>query len=225
MAASAKLTTRPYLAAPQRRDHLLDVAARLVRHGGWTALSMQGLAAAAGVSRQLIYEHFASADDLYLATLTHLFERAFDATAAIIGAGGTLAATVSAAYELYLDLPAEERRALRALASDVDRPRSPSAHAKRRLRARIASLWIPYVRQQTGLPDAEAGAMAWMLITAGWGLADSLTDGSLGRRRGVDLFVRFVVNALATSRVHADGASDERRPPRRTRGGKGGRDT
>lgn len=205
MAGSAKLSTRPYLAAPQRRDHLLDVAARLVRHGGWAALSMQGLAAAAGVSRQLVYEHFASADDLYLATLTRLFERAYDATAAIIGAGGTLAATVTAAYELFLDLPAEERRALRALASDVDRPRSPSAHAKRRLRARIASLWIPYVRLQTGLADAEAGALAWMLITAGWGLADHLTDGSLGRKPAVDLFVHFVVNALSTARSRGDG--------------------
>jgi len=224
MAASAKLSTRSYLAAPLRRDHLLDVAARLVRHGGWAALSMQGLATGAGVSRQLVYEYFASADDLYLATLTRLFERAYDATAAIIGGGGPLASTIAAAYELFLALPAEERRALRALASDVDRPRSPSAHAKQLLRARIAGLWTPYVRQQTGLPNAEAGALAWMLITAGWGLADSLADGSLGRKRGVELFVRFVVNALATSQMGTNKASD-RRPQRPSRGVKGGKDT
>jgi AcrR family transcriptional regulator len=225
MAAPAKLSSRPYLAAAQRREHLLDVAAHLVRHGGWTALSMQGLAAAAAVSRQLVYEYFDSADDLYLATLTHLFERAYDATAAIIGGGGSLPATIGAAYELYLDLPAEERRALRALASDVDRPRSPSGHAKRRLRTRIAGLWIPYVRQQTDLPEAEAAALAWMLITAGWGLADSLTDGSLGRKRAVDLFVRFAVNALATAQLHADDATNHRLSQSRARTGKGGKDT
>ena len=68
-------TPRPYLTSPERRRQLLDVAGRLVREGGWSSLSMQGLAIAAGVSRQLVYEHFASADDLYLATLGHLFER------------------------------------------------------------------------------------------------------------------------------------------------------
>src|SRR5271169_1164826 len=98
MATPIRKATRPYLAAALRRDHLLEVAARLVRQGGWAALSMQGLAAAAGVSRQLVYEHFASADELSVAALTHLFERAYDATAAILGAGKSLDATVAAAY-------------------------------------------------------------------------------------------------------------------------------
>ena len=214
MAATGKHATRPYLAASLRRHHLLDVAARLVRQGGWSALSMQGLAAAAGVSRQLVYEHFASADDLYLETLTHLFERAHDATAAIIGAGGTLEATVAAAYALFLDLPVEERRALRALASDADPPRSRLAHAKRRLRERIAGLWVPYVRQQTGLAEPEAGAVAWMLVTASWGLADSLADGTLPSRRGVDMFVQFVAQVLAVWRVPASRATPEKRSQR-----------
>lgn len=204
MATPIRKPTRPYLAAALRRDHLLEVAARLVRQGGWAALSMQGLAAAAGVSRQLVYEHFASADELSVAALTHLFERAYDATAAILSAGKSLDATVAAAYELFLDLPVEERRALRALASDVDPARSCLTRAKRRLRTRIAGLWVPYVRQLTGLPEAEAGAVVWMLITAGWGLADSLADCTLGSDRGVDLFVRFVVHALSAWRVSAD---------------------
>ncbi|MEO8602777.1 MAG: hypothetical protein ABI629_09390 [bacterium] len=40
-----------------------------------------------------------------------------------------------------------------------------------------------------------------MLITACWGLADSIADGTLGRRRGVDLFVRFAVQTLSAWRV------------------------
>ena len=204
MPAPSKKTTRPYLAAPQRRDHLLDVAARLVRHGGWAALSMQGLAAAAGVSRQLIYEYFASADELYrgdahpsVRTGVRRHRRHHAAPARAVDA------TVAAAYELFLDLPAEERRALRALASDVESAAQPSgarqatpADAHRRP---LGSLCPPADRTAEG----EAGAVAWMLITAGWGLADSLADGALGRRRGVDLFVRFVVHALAAWQVRA----------------------
>jgi AcrR family transcriptional regulator len=197
----AKKPTRPYLAAPARRDHLLDVAGRVVRQGGWTALSMQGLAVAAGVSRQLVYEHFASVDDLYIAVLTHLFERAYDATIAIVQNGKTPESTVRAAYDLFLDLPAEERHALRTLAGGIDPGQRRMARAKVRLRSRIAGIWIPYVRLQTGLPEAEASALAWMLITASWGLSDTIADGTLTRRRGVELFVRFVDRTLSASRV------------------------
>lgn len=189
--------------AAVRRDHLLAVAGRLVRQGGWNALSMQGVAAAAGVSRQTVYEHFASAEDLSVATLVHLFERAYESTATIVRDGTEPTTTLAAAYDLFLDLPAEERRALRALASDGDGGRRGLGRAKRRLRSRIAELWTPYVRHLTGLDAAEATALTWMLITAGWGLADSIAEGTLNRARGRELFVRFAVQTLKTWRALA----------------------
>ena len=198
MPAPAKQTPRPYLPAPRRREHLLAAAGRLVREGGWPALSMQGLAAAAGVSRQLVYEHFATADDLYLATLTHLFERTQASTAAIAQAGKSLGDTVRDAFALFLDLPAEERHALRTLAAELEPGRRGLASARRRLRNRIASVWVPYVRQQTGVSEPDANALAWMINTAAWGLSDTLADGTLDRRRGIELFVRFVEGTLAS---------------------------
>jgi AcrR family transcriptional regulator len=198
MPTPAKQTPRPYLPAAQRRDHLLATAGRLVRQGGWTALSMQGLAAAAGVSRQLVYEHFATADDLYLATLTHLFERTHASTAAIARAGASLGETVRAGFALFLDLPAEERHALRTLAAELEPGRRALARARTRLRNRIAGVWAPYVRQQTGVSEAEANALAWMINTAAWGLSDTIADGTIDRRRGIDLFVRFVEGTLAS---------------------------
>jgi AcrR family transcriptional regulator len=198
MAASARQTPRPYLPARQRRDHLLAAAGRLVRQGGWTALSMQGLAAAAGVSRQLVYEYFATADDLYLATLTHLFERTYASTSAIARAGSGLGDTVRASFALFLDLPAEERHALRTLAAELEPGRRGLARARTRLRNRIASVWAPFVRQQTDVSEAEANALAWMINTAAWGLSDTIADGTLDRRRAIELFVRFVEGTLAT---------------------------
>lgn len=203
MDTTAKATPRSYMSAAARRDHLLAVAARLVRQGGWGSLSMQGLAVAAGVSRQLIYERFANAEDLSVATLTHLFERAYDATAAIVSSGTDPTEILTAAYELFLDLPPEERRALRALASDTDGGRRGLGRAKRRLRSRIAQLWTPYVRQLTGLAEPEATALTWMLITASWGLADSIAEGTVSRTRGRELFVRFAVQTLMTWRATA----------------------
>jgi AcrR family transcriptional regulator len=194
---------RPYLSAPRRRDHLLDAAGGLVRRGGWSALSMQGLAAAAGVSRQLVYEHFDTADDLYVATLTHLFERAYTATVAIVESGTGVDDTVRRSFAFFLDLPAEERHALRSLAVESEAGRPSLARARARLRNRIAAVWVPFVRQQTGLRDAESTALAWMLNTAAWGMSDTIADGTLARARAVDLFVRFVDRTLSAWRVKA----------------------
>ena len=197
MPIAKKQTPRPYLAAHERRQQLLDVARRLVREGGWSSLSMQGLAIAAGVSRQLVYEHFESADELYLATLAHLFERVHAATEAVVRAGDDLETTLVRAVDLFVDMAPEERNALRALASEVDPTHRRMARAKTRLRSRITALWVPYVEHQTGLRGGEASAVAWMLVNAAGGLADGIADGSVDRRRGVALWVRVAREALA----------------------------
>src|SRR5262245_6335496 len=201
MPRPARQSPRPYLSAPKRRDHLLDAAGRLVRSGGWTALSMQGLAAAAGVSRQLVYEHFATGDELHLATLTHLFERAYTSTVAILASGAGVAETIGRSFALFLDLPLEERHALRALAIETEPGRSSVARARARLRIGVAGVWGPSVRRQPGVDEAEATALAWMLTTAAWGLSDTIADGTLGRARAIDLFVRFADRTLSAWRV------------------------
>ena len=198
MPRAAKHAPRSYLPAPERRQQLLETAGSLVRRVGWTGLSMQGLAAAAGVSRQLVYEHFTTADDLYVATLVHLFERAYASTEAIVRSGKTVEDTVRQAMVVFLDLPAEERRALRALAMETDPGRPSLARARTRLRARIAGLWVEYVRARTGAAEAESTALAWMLTTALWGLADAIADGTISRADATALFVRFVGQTLST---------------------------
>jgi hypothetical protein len=75
------------------------------------------------------------------------------------------------------------------------------ARARARLRSRIAAVWVPFVRQQTGVAEAEATALAWMLNTAAWGLSDTIGDGTLARARAVDLFVRFAAHTLSAWRV------------------------
>jgi len=54
-----------------RRDALLDAAADMVAKGRVDLVSMESVAAAAGVSRSLVYKHFANRGDL----LTALYER------------------------------------------------------------------------------------------------------------------------------------------------------
>jgi AcrR family transcriptional regulator len=58
---------RTRLAAPERREQLLTVAGALFAEHGYHRLSMEQLADAAGVSKPVLYQHFPSKRDLYLA--------------------------------------------------------------------------------------------------------------------------------------------------------------
>lgn len=59
--------SRQRLSAADRRHQLLGVAGRLFAEHGYHGLSMEQLAEAAGVSKPVLYQHFSSKRDLYLA--------------------------------------------------------------------------------------------------------------------------------------------------------------
>ena len=173
---------RPYLAADRRREDLLTAAAAIVAERGWSALSMLGLAQAAGVSRQLVYQHFASLEDLLIAVTRHLFERTREATEALLGDPATEnhADLARRSFQVYFDLPPAQRRILRAITADPDSDAPALRKVRRFVRGEILSLWTPGVRRATGLPEKEARALAWMLVTAAWGASDLVDEREIG---------------------------------------------
>ncbi len=52
------------MAAPQRREQLLDVTKEIVAAHGFHAASIEGVARAAGISRPIVYGHFGDLDGL-----------------------------------------------------------------------------------------------------------------------------------------------------------------
>src|ERR1039458_10365597 len=71
MPAPGTTRSRATPARADRRDSLLDVAAQMVADGRVEQLSMESVAAVAGVSRALVYKHFINRHDL----LGALYER------------------------------------------------------------------------------------------------------------------------------------------------------
>jgi len=69
-------TASPRMAAAGRRAHLLETAARVFVEGSYRGTTTAEIARAAGVSEPIIYRHFASKRDLYLATLEYVWEKA-----------------------------------------------------------------------------------------------------------------------------------------------------
>ena len=64
-----QVESRTRLSARARRAQLVEVASRLFAEHGYHSLSMEQLAEAAGVSKPVLYQHFPSKRDLYLALL------------------------------------------------------------------------------------------------------------------------------------------------------------
>ncbi|HZQ28822.1 MAG TPA: helix-turn-helix domain-containing protein [Acidimicrobiales bacterium] len=75
MPAPAKTATRQLLARPERRAAILEAAASAFVHEGFAATSMEDVAAAAGITRLILYRHFASKEALYEAVLDRVSSR------------------------------------------------------------------------------------------------------------------------------------------------------
>lgn len=101
------------LARTQRRSQqLLDAAARLMERSGSDAVSMQALAAEAGVSVGLIYRYFGGKNDLLLAVIVNVLED-FTATvpAAVTAAGEDPVEQLAAAFRSYCAVIEDHRHA------------------------------------------------------------------------------------------------------------------
>jgi AcrR family transcriptional regulator len=67
--------TAPRMAAADRRRHLIETAIRLFTEGSYHGTTTAEIARAAGVSEPILYRHFASKRDLYLAALEDVWSR------------------------------------------------------------------------------------------------------------------------------------------------------
>ena len=67
--------TAPRMAAADRRRHLVETAIRLFTEGSYHGTTTAEIARSAGVSEPILYRHFASKRELYLAALEDVWAR------------------------------------------------------------------------------------------------------------------------------------------------------
>jgi AcrR family transcriptional regulator len=67
--------TMPRLKAPQRREQLIEVATRLFADFGYEATTTAAIARAAGVTEPILYRHFKSKQDLFVAIVRAVSKR------------------------------------------------------------------------------------------------------------------------------------------------------
>lgn len=189
MASLGTQEKRPYLGKEDRKKSLLLGAAQLVEESGWGVLNMSALAERAGVSRQLVYQHFPNLESLLGATAWVVFTDTMEGTAqAIANHPNDLKQAIRSAVLVSLDMPVGRGDALWQLiaGSGLNSPELETIRLG--IRDVILKLWVPSIRKIKGIDEAAATAMTWMVILSFWGIRQLIRDKVVEREQGIAQF-------------------------------------
>jgi AcrR family transcriptional regulator len=208
---------RAYLAKDDRHSALLEAAASVVEKQGWPALSMISVAEHAKVSRQLVYEHFASVDELMTEVMSHIFREGYENLRDTIRRSpGNVADLTAAAERLtFGDQSPGRIRALWQMITATYSENAETARMSRRLRHLVTNLWTPIVGDSMGLDERESQVMTWMLNMAFWGAHQLVDMGEADRDTALRLFNWMVVQLQAGSVVNPLPRADAKAARRR----------
>ena len=154
-------TTR--LPAARRRQQLLDVALRVFAEQGFHPTSMNDLAEAAGVTKPVLYQHFASKRELYLELLEDVGGRLRDAIVkADLQADGPRE-QVEQGFTAYFRFVGAHRDAFQVLFGGGTRRDDEFAGHARRVEEPIADA-IAAPHRVEGLSDADRRLLAYGIV-------------------------------------------------------------
>ncbi len=195
---------RAYLARDDRRNALLDVAATVVETQGWPALSMISVAETAQVSRQLVYQHFTSVDELMADTMSHLFRGRYEEIRrGIDNNDGNMTELLRIVDQQTFDDRPGRVRALWQMITATYSDNAETSRVGRRLRHLLTKLWSPMLARQMGLSNDQSRAMAWMLTMAFWGAHQLVHDGEISRKTASELFTVMMMKLLGPEMLNA----------------------
>ncbi len=191
---SQSKTARRRMRAPERRAQLLDVARRVFGNSGFHAVSMETVAKEAGVTKPILYDHFPSKKDLYLALIdADLAVLHEDVRRALDSSKGNRE-RIRASFQAYFDFVDEHAEGFRLLMQETvgaeDEFREHVAEVRDQILAEVAEL---IVRESKGLLNrGYAEIVALALI----GMVETVAQRDPGgrpekRHEAVDVLVRL----------------------------------
>jgi AcrR family transcriptional regulator len=161
-------------AMPRRsdnRDRILDTAYQLFYERGFSRISMDAVAARAGITKRTLYNHFDSKDALFGEMLNRqsslAIERIRSWATRQDGSAADFVATIFERLAQWSSKKRWEGSGFTRLALElVDLPGHPARAAARRHKAVIEQVLSEELRRR-GLKRAEAAARSLMLLTEG----------------------------------------------------------
>ncbi|HEY2355620.1 MAG TPA: TetR/AcrR family transcriptional regulator [Gaiellaceae bacterium] len=178
-------TTAPTrMAASGRREHLLETAARVFTEGSYRGTTTAEIARAAGISEPIIYRHFASKRDLYLATLEYVWAKARAGWEQTVAASPDACAAVEAIGKGHVSVRSAKLQLaelwVQALGEASEDPELRKAIRKhmREVHDFVAGLIRDGQAAGVIVAERDADAEAWIMLAGG-------ILGMVGRRVGL----------------------------------------
>lgn len=175
-------STVPRLPAPQRRQALIDTALRVFSAGSYRGVTTAEIAREAGVSEPILYRHFASKRDLYLACIEEAWHRLRALWEQILAEqepDGWLSAMGRSFMELQQAKVALSNLWVQALTEASEDPviRAALRDHLREVHRFLADVIRRSQADGVVVPERDPTAEAWIFIAVG-------LLGSVGRRLG-----------------------------------------
>lgn len=150
------------LPAQARRDQLLAVALATFARQGFHATSMNGVADAAGVTKPVLYQHFASKRTLYLELLAHVGGRLITRLTAAVDVAESARDKVAAGFAAYFSWVDADRNGFSLLFGSGARRDAEFAEAVHEIERRIADHIAPYI--VADITDTQRRVLAHGLV-------------------------------------------------------------
>lgn len=189
--------TRQYLRSEDRRRQLLEVATTIAGKEGVERLTIVGLAKEAGVSRQLVYDHFSDLSGLVWAVLLDRFTAIDQAIHEAIHrprAEQDPAAPAIEAARRFLELSREDRHILRSVLTITDAPNHELNALALQLRERSIGRWNSVLGDGD---QVRSRARTWALVNTVNGLGDMISTGELTVDQALEEFEYLLRTAFS----------------------------
>ncbi|GGD37343.1 TetR/AcrR family transcriptional regulator [Aureimonas glaciei] len=187
---------RRRLSGAERRRQLLDTALRIVRAEGADRLTLGHLAASAGVSKPVAYDHFGTRSGLLIELYRWIDTERVDAFRDAMATGERsfeeTAATLAAAY---IDCAADMTNAFHSVGAALAGSEEKAAVLQELLDHSV-QMFVSVLKPNSALPLRELERRCIGLVGAGEALSAALVRGKLDRAAATGVFSSLIKGSL-----------------------------
>ena len=199
MATSADATRPSRLPRSERREHLLDVAAQLILEKGIEAVTMEGVATAAGVSKGLGYAYFANSGTLLRALLNREVRKLNERVFAAFGQEDDFEARLRAVIHAWFD-HIEEQGVLMGRLLQATRNDGPHVEARNAYNRFNEQWWADLAERELGVPNGRGRIATAIILTGLEGVVQRWTQCGDTREELEEVFMRVAMGGLQNLR-------------------------
>jgi AcrR family transcriptional regulator len=187
---------RTRLSPEDRREQLLRVTSEIIEADGVDNVRIPYVAAAAGVTRPVVYKFFPNRHELIKGVLEDFREDFAKRTPDI---SEDQSGEIAAVARIFIDAACDTIQAKGSGGWQLMRGVAPDAEIgeiSKDFRAQLVEPWLPALRDLTGVNDAEARALSDMLLSGAGEIVQRWIDREFTREEVATLLGRIILAVL-----------------------------